>query len=430
MPLVLVASGSSAQLCGVAALFISYAREDSSEASRLASALRHVGHEVWWDHHLTGGSEYSREIEEALDRSAKVLVLWSIHAVQSPWVRDEAAAARDSSKLLPISIDGSKPPIGFRQFHTLGLSEWLATDDSAAPLSLLQAIETEPRTSNGATEPHRQRISFCRTLDGVTLAYSRIGEGPPLVKAANWLNHLEHELESPLWRHWIDELSREHTLFRYDARGNGMSDWSVTELSFELLVDDLQSVVDAAGLEQFDLVAISQGCPVAVAFAVRQPERVRRMVLINGFAAGWRHSRDSEFVERWQALIALAKTGWGKSSSAFRQVFTSLFFPDATREQAGWWNELQRKSASAQNAVKLMELFGEIDVSDELGEVRVPTLIMHCREDQFVPFEAGRLMAARIPGAEFVPLESNNHLPLSADPAWPKLTRELRRFLD
>ena len=412
-------------------LFISYAREDSAIVERLTSALRAAGHQPWWDQHLVGGSEYSREIEEALNRSAKVLVLWSANAAQSPWVRDEAAAARDAQKLVPITIDGTSPPMGFRQFHTLSLVGWVEGGSLTLPAALLNALETRsefPATQELAQEERRQQTGFCRARDGVTLAYSRLGEGPPLVKSANWLNHLEHELESPLWRHWIDELSRGRSLFRYDSRGNGMSDWRAPEITFDLLVDDFESVVDAAGLDQFDLVGISQGCPVAIAFAVRHPQRVKRMALINGFAVGWRHSRDPDVIETWEAMITLAKTGWGKNSAAFRQVFTSLIFPEATREQASWWNELQRKSATAENAVRYMELFGHIDVRGLLGKLKIPTLVMHCRDDQFVPFEAGRHMASRIPSSEFVPLESSNHILLATDSAWPKLAQEFRRF--
>jgi len=413
-------------------LFISYAREDAISVGRLASALSDAGHQVWWDQHLVGGSEYSREIEDAIGRSAKVLVLWSTLAAQSPWVRDEALAARDAGKLVPITLDGSSPPMGFRQFHTLSLVDWLLRPDSELPAALLNALEAKdsvPAVEKFAKEVRRQQIGFCRASDGVSLAYSRLGEGPPVVKSANWLNHLEHEMESPLWRHWIDELSRGRTLIRYDSRGNGMSDWRAPEITFDLLVDDFESVVDATGLENFDLVGISQGCPVAIAYAVRHPERVNRMVLINGFAVGWQHSRDSEVIESWQAMITLAKTGWGKNSAAFRQVFTSLIFPEATREQANWWNELQLKSATAENAVKFMQMFGKIDVRKLLDKVRAPTLVMHCRDDQLVPFEAGRHMASRIPKSEFVPLESKNHIPVVTDAAWPKLTQEIRRFL-
>ena len=359
------------------------------------------------------------------------MVLWSRHATGSSWVRDEATAARDLDKLVPLTIDGFPPPLGFRQFHTINVAKWLNAPTSPLPNALLHALEERGKAGRPSAPPPLapQRIAFCRTPDGVTLAYSRIGEGPPLVKAANWLNHLEHEWDGPMWRHWIAEMANGRSLLRYDERGNGMSDWKIPALNFDQLVDDLQTVADAAKLDRFDLLAISQGCPVAVAFAVRFPERVRRMVLVNGFAAGWAHARDPDFVERWQALSTLARTSWDKPTSAFRQVFTGQFFPDATAEQAQWWNDLQVKSANAENASRFMQLFGQIDVGDLLPQVTVPTLVMHSRDDQLVPFEAGRMMASRIPEAEFVALDSANHLPLENDNAWPTVQRELRRFL-
>lgn len=416
----------------MAGLFISYARADEPVAQRLATALRERGHDVWWDRRLEGGVEYSRAIEQALDASDKVIVLWSQRSVESPWVRDEAAAGRDAGKLVPLSVDGASPPLGFRQFHTIDLKEWARNAQGVLPASVEESLQPDAGNMDQTDEASHQapqKISFCRTPDGVTLAYSMVGTGPPLVKSANWLNHLEFEWDNPVWRPWIDELSSRNRLLRYDERGNGMSDWDIPELSFDLLVDDLEAVVDAAGLERFDLLAVSQGSPVAIAFAVRFPERVRKMVLVNGFSVGWRHSKDPDLVESWEAMSTLARTGWGKSSSTFRQIFTSQFFPDATRDQADWWNELQKKSASAENAHRFIEMFGEINVARLLPEVGVPTLIFHCRDDQLVPFEAGRAMAARIPGAQFVALDSRNHLPLAGEPAWDKLKQELRRFL-
>ena len=416
----------------MAGLFISYANEDAAAASRLASALDKEGHDVWLDQRIVGGTEFSREIERALDASAKVIVLWSAHSVGSAWVRDEAEFARVAGKLVPAALDGTMPPLGFRQLQTIDLSPWVRDAASHLPHTLLGSLLADGgkiQFAHEHSQSKRQTIAFCHTADGVTLAYGQTGSGSPLVKTANWLNHLEHEWENPLWRHWIEELSAEHTLLRYDERGNGMSDWNIPELSFELLVDDLRSVVDAAALHSFDLVAISQGCPVAVAFAARHPDRVRRLVLINGFAAGWRHLRDQEQLESWKAICTLVKTGWGKNTPTFRQIFTSQFFPDATREQAEWWNDLQKKSASPENAFRFMQLFGDINVLDQLPKVRVPTMVMHCRDDQLIPFEAGRVMAARIPGAKFVTLNSRNHLPLPNEIAWATLRTELHRFL-
>ncbi|RIX29097.1 alpha/beta fold hydrolase [Sphingomonas edaphi] len=408
-------------------LFLSYARDDRPVADRLGVALEAAGHRVWWDRQLSGGSQFSTAIEQELDRADHVLVLWSRDAVQSPWVRDEAAYARDAGKLIPLTLDGGPSPLGFRQFHTVDASNWVNGSNPGLPDGLEQALGTAPAAD--ASERPKQRVQFCRTSDGVTLAYSKVGSGTPLLKSANWLNHLEYEWGNPLWRHWIDEFSECHTLVRYDERCNGMSDWDAPTLSFSLLVEDLLTVADAAGLQQFDLLAISQGCPVAVAFAVRYPERVRRLVMINGFAAGWAHSRDPEQRAQWDALATLARTGWGKDNAVFRQTFTNLFFPEATAQQSAWWNELQKLSASPKNAERLMRLFGEIDVGDLLPQVRAPTLVLHCQNDQLVPLEAGRLMASRIPDAQFVALDSHNHLVLQNEPAWLRLVAEVTAFL-
>jgi pimeloyl-ACP methyl ester carboxylesterase/DNA-binding winged helix-turn-helix (wHTH) protein len=275
----------------------------------------------------------------------------------------------------------------------------------------------------------KHRIAFCRARDGARLAYSRLGAGPPLVKTPNWHGHLEYEIENPLWRHWIAELSSRNTLFRYDQRGTGMSDWDIPELSFDLLLDDFATVLDAAGLARFDLLAISQGTLLAIAFAARFPERVNRLVVISGFASGWRHSQNPQHVESWDAMCTLIRTGWGKKSLALRQVYTSQFLPDATHEQWDWWNKFQERSASAENAYRILQMFGSVDVSGLLSQVQAPTLVMHCRDDQLVSPTRGSFIASRIPGAEFVALDGRNHLPQPQDASWPQAQHELRRFL-
>jgi class 3 adenylate cyclase/pimeloyl-ACP methyl ester carboxylesterase len=273
-----------------------------------------------------------------------------------------------------------------------------------------------------------QDIRFCTTADGVRIAHSTVGRGPPLVKAANWMNHLEFDAQSPVWRHWIEELGKDHTLIRYDERGNGLSDWEA-ELTFEHMVGDLEAVVDALGLERFALLGISQGCAVSVAYAVRHPERVSRLVLYGGYVRGWRTRADPQEIEWRQALTSLIRTGWGQDNPAFRQVFTSLFMPEATPEQTQWFNDLQRVSTSPENAVRLMGIFAEIDVSDLLPQVRVPTLVLHCRNESIAPFDEGRRFASGIPNARFVPLESRNHLILPDEPAWRRFMTEVRAFL-
>ncbi len=277
--------------------------------------------------------------------------------------------------------------------------------------------------------PLRQEIRFCQASDGTTLAYSVAGEGPPLVKSANWLNHLEADLASPLWRHWICALTTIRSVWRYDERGNGLSDWNAP-LSFEAFVDDLESVVDAAGLDRFDLLGVSQGAAVAIAYAVRHPERVRKMHLWGGYAVGWARRGSSEEIARREAMLELSRQGWALDNPAFRQMFTSMFLPQANQEQEDYFNEMQRVTTSAENSVALQRVFGQIDVSGLLGKVTTPTLVGHSTRDAVVPFEAGRALAARIPGARFIAVESPNHLLLETDPGWPKYARVVQEFFE
>jgi len=274
-----------------------------------------------------------------------------------------------------------------------------------------------------------QEIRFCTAEDGVRIAYATVGEGPPLIKAANWLNHLEFDWESPIWRHVLRELASDRTLVRYDERGNGLSDWDAEDISFDAFVEDLEAVVDAVGVERFALLGISQGCAVSIAYAVRHPERVSHLVLHGGYALGWHHRGSAEDRERRRALATLMRQGWGEESPAFRQVFTSLYIPDATPEQMQWFNDLQRYSTSPDNAVRLWEALGAIDVRALLPRVTTPTLVLHSRNEAAVPFAAGRHLASSIPGARFVPLESRNHLLVEQEPAWPRFMGEIRTFL-
>jgi pimeloyl-ACP methyl ester carboxylesterase/DNA-binding winged helix-turn-helix (wHTH) protein len=275
----------------------------------------------------------------------------------------------------------------------------------------------------------RQVIHFCTTTDGVRIAYAEVGNGPPLIKAANWLNHLEYDWQSPVWKHLLRALARNHRLVRYDARGNGLSDWEVDDISFEAFVRDLESVVDAAGLQCFPLLGISQGCAVSVAYAVRHPGRVSHLVLYGGFTRGRRKRGSVVDIEQSEAFLTLMRHGWGQENPAFRQIFTSLFIPDGTHEQMQWFNDLQRISTSPENAVRIRQAVDEIDVSDLLAHVKVPTLVLQCRNDAVQPFDEGRRLAAGIPGARFVALEGSNHVILENDPAWPRFIEEISNFL-
>ncbi|HET6893362.1 MAG TPA: alpha/beta fold hydrolase [Pyrinomonadaceae bacterium] len=275
-----------------------------------------------------------------------------------------------------------------------------------------------------------QQIRFCTSSDGVSLAYATVGKGPPLVKAANWLNHLEYDWNSPVWRHWISELSRDHTLIRYDERACGLSDWNVNDFSLEAWVSDLEAVVEAAKLERFPLLGISQGGPIAITYAVRHPEKVSQLILYGSYATGLYHRNLSkEALEEADVFLQLIRVGWGKDHAAFRQVFTSLFMPDATPEEANWFNELQRVSCSPENAARMLEGFFNLDVRDIAGQVKVPTLVLHAQGDLRIPFTEGRRLAALIQGSRFVPLDSKNHILLRTEPAWQRFLKEVRSFL-
>jgi class 3 adenylate cyclase/pimeloyl-ACP methyl ester carboxylesterase len=288
-------------------------------------------------------------------------------------------------------------------------------------------IESETFTSRDITD---QNIQFCTTCDGVRIAYCSAGKGYPLVKAANWLSHIEYCWISPITRHLARDLSKHHLFTMYDGRGTGLSDWKVDALSFEGWIHDLEAVVDSAGLDQFALLGISQAGAVSIAYAVRHPEKVSHLILAGAFAQGWAKSGLSpNKMEGLRALTKLTEMGWGRDNPAYRQIFTSMFVPEATTEQMRSYNDLQRVSASPENAAKFWVEIGNIDVLDLLPKVQVPTLVLHSRHDAMVVFEGGRKIAALIPGARFVPLESENHILLENEAAWPRFLAEIHRFI-
>jgi pimeloyl-ACP methyl ester carboxylesterase len=280
------------------------------------------------------------------------------------------------------------------------------------------------------TPPPRlqQIIHFCAASDGVRIAYADVGRGPPLVKTANWLSHLEYDWQSPIWSHLLHALAADHRLIRYDERGNGLSDWDADEISFDSFVRDLESVVDTLELEKFALLGVSAGCAVSIAYALRHPERVTHLVLYGGFVRGLR-KRGRDWLEQSDALRTLILQGWGQENPAFRQIFTSMFIPGGTAEQMQWFNDLQRLTTSPQNAVRLMRAMEDIDMEQVLPQVRTPTLVMHCRGDARVPFEEGRRIATGIKGARFVALEGRNHLILETEPAWGRFLDEIKNFM-
>jgi pimeloyl-ACP methyl ester carboxylesterase/DNA-binding winged helix-turn-helix (wHTH) protein len=290
------------------------------------------------------------------------------------------------------------------------------------------ASATAPPKPKSRPAPH-QIIRFCSSSDGVRIAYASTGHGPPIIKAGNWLNHLEYDWESPVWSHLLHWLADGSQLIRYDARGNGLSDWNVEEISLDSFVRDLEAVADASGHDRFTLFGASQGCAVSIAYAARHPDRVDKLVLYGGFARGRYLRGTAEEIARAEAMLTLMRTGWGQENPAFRQTFTSLFIPGATQEQMNWFNDMQRKSASPENAVRLRSVSDRLDIREYLGQVAAPALVLHCHEDAVQPFEEGRILAAGMPNARFVGLEGRNHLILESDPAWPVFKREVEAFL-
>ncbi|MGH7693360.1 MAG: alpha/beta fold hydrolase [Gemmatimonadaceae bacterium] len=295
-------------------------------------------------------------------------------------------------------------------------------------IAVSERSDAAPAAATMGGEPN-QKIRFCRAHDGVRIAYATSGNGPPLVKPANWLTHVEYDWNSPVWRHWLRELGQSHTLIRYDERGCGLSDHDVADVSFEAWVRDLEAVVDAERLERFPLLGISQGCAVAIDYAVRHPERVTKLVLYGGYLVGRNAWKMTPQQEMEAALLRnLVRVGWGRDNPAFRQVFGALFVPEGTPEQHKWFDDLSR-TLPTENALRIVELTHSIDVREQAAALNVPTLVLHATGDAMIPFEAGRRMAARIPGARFVSLDSRNHVLLEHEPAWALFVQEIRAFL-
>lgn len=282
-----------------------------------------------------------------------------------------------------------------------------------------------------AASPPRaaQQIRFTRTRDGVRIAHARHGTGPPLVAVACWLSHLQHDWQSPVWRHFLADIGQFTTLVRYDIRGHGLSDWSVEDYSLDALVSDLEAVIEAEGLDRFALMGMSGYSPVAIAYALRYPERVTRLVLYGGWAGippiETPEERDEEAA--WEAML---RAGWARQDPTFRRVFTQAFIPGATEEQMRWFDELQRMSTSAHNILTARAARRSINLSEQLGELRVPTLVLHAVGDAMTEFELAHDLASRVPDARLVPLDSRNHILLADEPAWPVFLDELRAFME
>ena len=285
-----------------------------------------------------------------------------------------------------------------------------------------------PRPARKRVEEAQPEIQFFTTSDGVRIAYTIGGRGPALVRTIDWLNHLDFEWKSPFLRSWLSEIMRHNTLVRYDQRGSGLSDWNVDDFSFERTVKDFEELIEATGLEKFAIFGGCQGAAVATAYTARHPERVTRLIFNGAFANGWPSPGDS-VREQFQALLTLVRVGWGRDNPAFRQLWTTLFRPDADSVEMDWLNELQRIAASPENAARMLSEFPTIRIFDLLPMISCPALVLHSRDDATVPVQEGKLIAARIRGARFVELPSRSHMVRPGESAWELFVEEFSRFM-
>jgi pimeloyl-ACP methyl ester carboxylesterase len=274
----------------------------------------------------------------------------------------------------------------------------------------------------------KQRISYALARDGTRIAYSVTGSGPVIVRASHWMSHLEFDWESPVWGHWIDALSDRFTLVRYDGRLNGLSDTTCQNVTFETFVSDLECVIEATGYDRFVLLGISQGCAFSAEYALRHPEKVAGLVLYGGYVRGWRARGNADEIARREALFALMRQSWGQGDPMFRQMFTNLFIPGANRAQMDWFNELQRRTLTPENAWRITNAVADTDVSHALERLNVPALVMHARGDRVAPLAEGMDVARKIQGARFVELDSANHILLSEEPAFQTFVAEATAF--
>ena len=276
----------------------------------------------------------------------------------------------------------------------------------------------------------QRSVRYALSGDGVSIAYTDVGDGYPLVFVGSWMSHLEKDWESPSMRHYLTHLPRRFHLIRYDQRGNGMSDWDGVDISFERMVDDLELVIDCFDYEKVAILGPSQAASVSIAYAQRRPDRVSHLILYGGYARGRRRRGSPEAAAESEALVTLIRQGWGADNPAFRQTMTSLFMPDASPEEAAWFNDFQKTCGPAENIARFREMFDDMDVSSLLDRIRIPTLVIHCSDDSVAPISEGKFLASRISGAQFVMLKSKNHMIFENEPVFPKFIQSIFDFVE
>ena len=334
-------------------------------------------------------------------------------------VTDAALGVRLKDARRAVGDSGASQSV-IKTFHSRGY-QFIAevatlTEDLSVP-------EDKAIRKNELRPSDKGAVRYCKSADGVSIAHARVGEGYPMLAAGSWMTHLEEDWSNPTWGHYLRNFARDFTLIRYDQRGNGMSDWDNVDISFDRMVDDLKAVIDCYDHEKVAIFGPSQAASVSIAYAHQYPERVSHLILYGAYARGRCKRGNPEGIEESKALVTLIRQSWGQDNPMARQIITSLFMPDASREESDWFNNFQKTCGPAENIARFREMFDDIDVSDLLVDINIPTLVIQCVGDSVAPLSEGKLIASQIPGARLVTLNSNNHMVFEHEPGF-------RRFLD
>ena len=274
-----------------------------------------------------------------------------------------------------------------------------------------------------------QEIRYCSSNDGTIIAYAKVGDGPPIIKAPNFMTSLEHDWRSPIWNHIYRFLAKKHTLIRFDQRGNGLSDWDVADISFQLFLEDMETVINTLNIDNFPLYGVSQGCPLSIAYAVKNPQKVSHLILLGGYSKGRAKRNDPNYQANSTMEQNMILSGWENENPAFRQFFASSMIPEASKEQMDVFNNICKIATSAKNAAKISLVNDNIDVSGLLHKIDIPTIIFHCIDDARVPISESKFLAANIKNSRFIPLKSKNHLVLETDQVWDMFQNEIDQFI-
>ena len=320
-------------------------------------------------------------------------------------VTDAALAARLKDARRAVQDSGSRQAV-IKTIHSRGYR--FVAEVSAQAQQPDGQIKTSSATDIGLDD--QGAVRYCRSRDGVSIAHAQVGEGYPVVVTGGWMTHLQEDWQNPGWAPYLKHLARDFKLIRYDQRGNGMSDWNDVDISFARMIDDLEAVIDCYDHRQFAMFGCSQGAAIFAEYAARHPERISKLVLHGSYPRGRRRRGDAQSAAESEALVTLIRQSWGNENPAIRQTITSLMMPGATPDEANWFNEFQRTCGPAANMARFREIFDKMDVVDMLEDIHVATLVTHCTGDSVAPLSEGKLFASRIPGAQFVTLNSKNHM--------------------